>query len=110
MTTALAQLDPNALASLLDKYGIPIVAIAMLSIVVVALFKLYKDAVTASNKAAIDVLQQALDSEKAARKSAESRLESNSTALKEATIDFAAALAVMEKLAERDERPHAPRR
>lgn len=103
-------MDAGALASLLDKYGIPIVTIAALAVVVVFLFKLYKDAVTAANKAAIDVLQHALDSERAAKEKAEARLESNSTALKEATVGFASALAVMEKLAERDERPHTTRR
>lgn len=107
-------MDPATAASLLDKYGIPIVVIGFLVAAVAGLFKLYRDAMSASNKVAVETLQQALDSEKAARQKAESRLESNTTALREATVGFAAALALMEKLADRDarddERPRSPRR
>lgn len=113
-------MDAGTLTSLLDKYGIPIVAIAMLAVAVGVLFKLLlsakdsqnkaaMDALTASHKVAVDVLQQALEGERTARRSADARLESNSTALKEATVGFSAALALLDKLADRDARDERPR-
>jgi hypothetical protein len=98
-------MDPGVYANLIDKYGIPIVVIAMFAVAIVVLFKLNRDSNTASQAAAIKVLQDALELERAARVKAEARLDSNTTALKEATVGFNAALGVMEKLADRDEGP-----
>ena len=110
MVPVLAQADPSVYANLLDKYGVPIVVIAMFAAVIVVLFKLYRDVSTTSQAAAIKVLQDALESERGQKAKAEARLDSNTQALKEATVGFNAVLAVMEKLADRDERPFSESR
>lgn len=109
MDVVLGQFDPASLPSLLDKYGIPIVAIALLVGAVIVLFKLLLDSKQKGYDAAIKVLQDAVASEKARADRAEQRLDSNTTALREATVGFNAATGVMEKLAGRiaDERPTA---
>jgi hypothetical protein len=97
---------------LVDKYGIPIVLLVIFAITIGFLFKIYRDTMQAQQKwdreehsKAIEYERSLRSEERAARLSAESRLESNTTALREATIGFSSAIAVMERQAEDDKRP-----
>lgn len=87
---------------LIERNGLAVVGLVAFGAVIVFLFRDNRATVKAAHAVEVGLVKEQRDEERKRADAAETRLASNAEVLKEATGGFAAALALMERMADPD--------